>query len=159
MDVTCKFSVNTSTFNHAEYSMTVSVYERNGFFCWDFNFHSLTAEPLGLATELLKGEKLTGNSELEGSSKCPKHSPSRGTGYSNLPKRQKEKVLPWKVMGRVTWERNAGCVHETAGDTRQKQLVREGRPALSPRGQLPLRILLRSRAGNASYSCLLTQQT
>lgn len=48
--------------------------------------------------ELLKREKLTeetvGNSELEGSSKCPKHPPSRGTDYFNLPKRQKNKVLP-----------------------------------------------------------------
>lgn len=75
-------------------------------FCWDFNFHSLTAEPLGLATELRKREKWTeeaaGNSELEGSSKWPKHSPSRGTGYFNLAKWQKEKVPPWKVMGQVT---------------------------------------------------------
>lgn len=86
------------------------------FFCWDFKFHSLIAEPLGLSMELLKREKLTeetvGNSELEGSSKCPKHPPSRGTDYFNLPKRQKNKVLPWKVMGLVTWEQNTGCAHE-----------------------------------------------
>lgn len=91
MYITYKFNVNTSTFNHEKVVHDSFCLQEKLIFLLRFSVPQSCCRAHGIdsgtpETGELTKERVGNFNKLKRISKCPKHSPSRGTDYTNLPK-------------------------------------------------------------------------